>query len=202
MPRPDPADVDRYHHLDGIPSKFQKVLYTGGLRYSAHANIRYARRVEHHLPAAARPTLIKAQTMQLLAADVVDGQVVMQVWRVPLDGVERDLVLAVSDQGKVATVWVVERNDPDGIKRQKLSRPERRAARLARSLASESADLEAGQAVDAQDDQALVSPAPADFGGSPATRWRAPWAWVCRAIRNVLTPPGKQSCLKNPRFPP
>ena len=126
--------------------------------------------------------------MQLLASDVVNGKVVMQVWRTPLAGQERDLVLAVSDRGKVATVWVAERTDLDGIKRQKLSRPERRAARLARELARQASGEPVSQA------PTSAAPAPAAQVTAVAGRWRAPWAWLCRAIRDVLTHRRKNSC--------
>lgn len=208
MPRPDPADVDRYHHLEGIPSRYRPVLYTRPLRYSAHAEIRYARRVEHLAPEASRPKHINANTMQLLAADVVDGKVVMQVWRAPLEGLEKDLVLAVSDQGKVATVWVVERSDMDGIKRPKQSRAARRAAYLARSMsgpgAASDAELWGGGVGQSRADQSDAPPASPVLGVTTAglmALWRNPWDWVCRAIRNVLTQRRKKSCLKRPQSP-
>lgn len=187
MPRPDPDDIDRYHHREGIPAQYRKVLFTRPLRYSAHAEQRYACRVEHLMPPDARPTHINAQTMQLLAADVVDGKVVMQVWRAQLAGQEKDLVLAVSNLGKVATVWVVERNDLDGIKRPKLSRTARRAARLARQ--QETAGVTGGGA-------ALPADRPASPDCRLPTGWRTRWAGICRAIRDVLTHRRKKSCPK------
>jgi hypothetical protein len=41
----------------------------------------------------------------------------MQLWRMPHANIEQDLVLAVTDIGRVATVWVVKRDDPDGVTR-------------------------------------------------------------------------------------
>ena len=55
--------------------------------------------------------------MRLLSVDVVADAVVKQVWRAPLAGVAQDLVLVVSDIGRVATVWVVPRDDLDGMAR-------------------------------------------------------------------------------------
>lgn len=198
MPRPNPDDIDRYHHREGIPAQYRKVLFARRLLYSAHAEQRYARRVEHLMPAASRPTNINAQTMRLLAADVVDGKVVMQVWRAQLAGHEKDLVLAVSDLGKVATVWVVERDDVDGIKRPKLSRAARRAAWLARQQETVGVDGEPGavptslpakrDATDQADGDAVPPPAaPATADGCTNTGWFARWAWLYRAIRDVLT---------------
>jgi hypothetical protein len=184
MPRPDPADVHRFHHLQGIPPEYQKVLYPRRLCYSYHANGRYARRVEHMVAAALRPNYIDARKMQLLAADVADDKVVMQVWRSPLRGQEQDIVLAVSDTGKVATVWVVERSDLDGIRRPKAARKPRGIARDATSLALPPADSDTAPIIAAVD---------------PAAGWRFPWAWAHRAIRNVLTHRRKKPCLKPPR---
>lgn len=134
MPRPAPEGVQRFHHLKGIPSEYQKVLFSRKLHYTAHASLRFSGRVEQRLAGVncPRPEYLDAATMRLLASDVANGKVVMQVWRVPLEGVERDLVLAVSDVGRVATVWVVTRDDPDGIKQRwpKSSRSHKAPAEL------------------------------------------------------------------------
>lgn len=197
MPRPNPADVDRYPHHEGIPAKYQKVLYPHGLRYSAHANERYARRVEHLVPAELRPSQIKAKTMRLLASDVVDGKVVMQVWRTPLEGQQQDLVLAVSDQGKVATVWVVERSDPCGLRRRKR-RPSVPGA-VAREDDEQPGvdDAEEGAERPISLSETVISKTwPINVAG-----WRAACARVRRAIRNVLTHQRKKSCRKPPQSP-
>lgn len=167
MPRPKLRDIQRFHHLKGIPDEFQSVLWLEPLRYSAHAVKRYASRVAPLLPDAARPSRLNADAMVLLAADVVENSVVMQVWRMPLAGSDQDLVLAVSDEGRVATVWVVDRNDVDGIWRPKPpAEPAKSGDGTSVSLQIDATDSTLWGDISARRSRAfLAEPAPTDVLG-------------------------------------
>lgn len=168
MPRHKLRDIQRHHHLKGIPVEYQAVLWQQPLHYSGHAIKRYASRVAPLLPESARPAYLDAKTMRLLASDVVADKVVMQVWRMPIAGADQDLVLAVSDAGRVATVWVVTHDDVDGIWRPKPEpdEPARPSDGTSVSLQVDATDSALWGTISARRSRAsLAVPAPADILG-------------------------------------
>lgn len=91
-----------YHSEVYMPEELTEPVYTGGLHYSAHArreaqNDRYG-----SIPL---PKYFWGTGAQLIEVETVDDVPVKQVWRQPLDE-ERDLVMAITREGTVKTVWV------------------------------------------------------------------------------------------------
>jgi hypothetical protein len=115
-----------YHEAFGFPSGHERPIFTGMLTYSQHAlqeadSDRYGR--------IALPTKFdaRATNAKLIEVEFDDRKrrVVKQVWRQSLDA-QRDLVLVITYDGYVKTVWVNLKSDAhrtlDGSKYVKLKR--------------------------------------------------------------------------------
>lgn len=99
------------YHVDVfMPQHLRKPCYEGEIAYWEHAVVeskidRYGK--------IALPRAFKASApgVQLIETETDDkGRVIKQLWRQPLDS-ERDLVMAITNQGMVKTVWVNLRSD-------------------------------------------------------------------------------------------
>lgn len=91
-----------YHFQLCIPHAYQKPVFEGELEYSGHAvreaeNDRYGQ--------ISLPERFVARGARLIEVEAVDAVVVKQLWRQKLDE-SRDLVMAITPDGFVRTVWV------------------------------------------------------------------------------------------------
>ncbi|WP_434715727.1 hypothetical protein [Paraburkholderia sp. A3RO-2L] len=96
-----------YHFQLSIPKPYRFPCFQGELTYSGHAKheARSDRYGHIELPVRLEPKCAK-----LIEVETVDGVVVKQLWRQPLDAT-RDIVMAVTNEGMVKTVWVNLRTD-------------------------------------------------------------------------------------------
>jgi hypothetical protein len=104
--------ADLYHVEVFMPKKFSKPCFAGRLRYTHHAqqeanSDKYGTiaLIEFFDPAMAQ--LIESE-VEVFGSGAF--RVVKQLWRMPLDA-ERDLVMAIKNDGTVKTVWVNLRSD-------------------------------------------------------------------------------------------
>jgi hypothetical protein len=96
-----------YHFELSIPRPYRIPCFQGELTYSGHAQ-REARSDRYGL--IELPARLEPKNAQLIEVETVDGVVVKQLWRQRLDD-RRDLVMAVTNEGTVKTVWVNLRSD-------------------------------------------------------------------------------------------
>lgn len=98
-----------FHSAIRVPIPFRKPCYEGRLTYGHHAR-RAA--VDDRYGYIQLPEMFTAQGAQLIEVEVADDgkTVIKQVWRKPLDRV-RDIVLVITSEGFVKTVWINLRSD-------------------------------------------------------------------------------------------
>lgn len=92
------------YHVDVfMPPQLSQPLHQGPLRYGYHARQEALADRYGKVPL---PSALSTEKAKLVEVEVDSGgQVVKQVWRMPLDS-KRDVVLAVTKGGFVKTVWV------------------------------------------------------------------------------------------------
>lgn len=91
-----------YHSEVFMPPAYARPCFHGKLRYSHHAQ---AAAADDRYGQFKLPEQLDMRWADLIETEVADGDVLKQVWRVPLDG-SRDLVLAIQRGGFVRTVWI------------------------------------------------------------------------------------------------
>lgn len=96
-----------YHCQLSIPMAYRNPCFEGELGYTRHARHEAESDRYGHIDL---PVRFDAKTATLIEVETVDGVVVKQLWRQPLDAT-RDLVMAITNEGRVKTVWVNLRTD-------------------------------------------------------------------------------------------
>jgi len=96
-----------YHCLLSIPKPYRKPVFEGVLGYSPHALHEAECDRYGHINL---PERFEAKGAALIEVETVDAVVVKQLWRQRLDD-SRDLVMAITCEGTVKTVWVNLRTD-------------------------------------------------------------------------------------------
>jgi hypothetical protein len=98
-----------FHKDVFMPPSAKSPVYEGKLKYSFHAIKASQSDRFGNIPL---PEMFSVATAELIESEMSDdGMVVLkQVWRQPLDE-KRDLVLALTRDGKVKTVWINLRSD-------------------------------------------------------------------------------------------
>lgn len=96
-----------YHFQLCIPPLYKKPVFEGMLEYSSHA-LREAQ--SDRYGSIPLPERFEARGATLIEVEAVDSVVVKQLWRKPIDE-SRDLVMAITSEGTVKTVWVNVRKD-------------------------------------------------------------------------------------------
>ena len=110
-----PHGDHRYLVETGIPERFAAPVTTR-LSYSRHAHGRFTTRVLRSARLSGQanvctlPRHLDLTVAKLIAVDTLEGELHGQLWRVPLD-TERDLILVLNAEGRVVTLWVVERDN-------------------------------------------------------------------------------------------
>lgn len=93
-----------FHVSTGMPEAYKRPIYEGRLRYLPHA-LKESKQDQYGQ--ITLPAIFNASEARLIEADFCSDKdrVIKQVWRQPLDKT-RDLVLVISEGGKVKTVWI------------------------------------------------------------------------------------------------
>ena len=110
------TNVKLYHADIYMPEALAEPVFTGWLTYSAHA---YKAAKLDRYGTVSLPKYFWGTGAQLVEVETIDDVPVKQVWRQKLDE-QRDLVLAITNEGSVKTVWINLNHDE-----HKSLRPER-----------------------------------------------------------------------------
>jgi len=91
-----------YHAQIFIPESLKKPVFEGELRYTRHAQHAAESDIYGEV---ALPRYFQAEGAKLIEVETELGVPVKQLWRQKLDD-KRDLILVITSEGSVKTVWI------------------------------------------------------------------------------------------------